>query len=200
MTLMKTLIGAVVGAALVCGTAFAQDAGAQGPQAPARPPETKTIGDWMVRCFAIQSPTPCDLFQELVDQNTHQRVLSFSIAYAPSMNRHIMQVTVPLAVALQKGARISTDSYTSPTFRFRYCDRAGCFVQTVVDNSVIESLAKSGPEGKVRIYADGTNKAFDLKFSLKGFAAARDDMAEQAKAKASKPANPATPPVGPATP
>ncbi len=193
MKFIQSLIGAGFGLALACGAAAAQDAGAPAAQQQTKPPETKTIGDWMVRCFAIQSPTPCDLFQELVDQNTHQRVLSFSIAYAPTMNRHIMQVTVPLAVAIQKGARISTDSYTSPVFRYRYCDRAGCFVQTVVDNSVIESLARSGPDGKVRIYADGTNKAYDLKFSLKGFSAAHDDMVEQAKAKATKPAAAAAP-------
>lgn len=204
MKLFHSLIGAGLGLALACGAALAQDAGAAAPQQqqPTKPPETKTIGDWIVRCFPIQSPSPCDVFQELVDQRSRQRVLSISIAYVPSLNRYGMQLTVPLEVALQKGVVISSDSYTSPTFRYRYCDRNGCFVQTPLDSSVMESLGKSGAEGKVRVFADG-GKQFDLKFSLKGFAAARDDMMDQAKAKATKapaaPANgtPATPPAKP---
>lgn len=203
MTLMKTLIGAGFGLALACGAALAQGTPDAAPQSataqtPSKPPETKTIGDWIVRCFPIQSPSPCDMFQELVDQRTKQRVLSFSIAYVPNLNRHGMQITVPLEVGLQKGVTISSDSYTSPSFRYRYCDRGGCYVQTVIDNAAIESLAKSGPDGKVRVFADG-GKAYDLKFSLKGFAAAHDDMVEQAKAKATKaPAAPAA--AAPATP
>lgn len=191
MKFFHTLIGAGLGLALACGAALAQGAGAQAQQQPPKPPETKTIGDWIVRCFPIQSPSPCDIFQELVDQRSHQRVLSLSIAYVPSMNRYGMQLTVPLEVAIQKGVVISSDNFTSPTFRYRYCDRSGCFVQTPVDSSVMEALGKSGAEGKVRVYADG-GKQFDLRFSLKGFAAARDDMMDQAKAKATKaPAAPA---------
>ena len=68
---------------------------------------------------------------------------------------------------------------------------------TVIDNAAIESLAKSGPDGKVRVFAD-SGKAYDLKFSLKGFAAAHDDMVEQAKAKATK--APAAAPAAPAAP
>jgi invasion protein IalB len=201
MTLKQTLIGAALGLALACGAAAAQDAAAPAAaaatgQQQTKPPETKTIGDWIVRCFPIQSPSPCDMFQELVDQRSHQRVLSLSFAYVPNLNRHGMQLTVPLEVGLQKGATISSDSYTSQPFRFRYCDRGGCFVQTVVDNAAIESLAKSGPDGKVRIYAD-SGKAYDLKFSLKGFAAAHDDMVEQAKAKATKTPPPAAAPATP---
>lgn len=204
MKFTHSLIGAALGLALACGAALAQDAGQQAPQQPPKPPETKTIGDWIVRCFPIQSPSPCDMFQELVDQRSRQRVLSISIAYVPSLNRHGMQITVPLEVAIQKGLTIVSDSYTSPTFRFRYCDRSGCFVQAPVDNAVMEALGKSGPEGKIRVFAD-SGKEFDLKFSLKGFAGAHDDMVEQSKAKATKaPAQPTAAPApaapAPATP
>ena len=194
MKLVHSLIGAALGLSLACGSALAQDAAA--PAAPAKPPETKIIGDWIVRCFPVPSPSPCDMFQELDDQRSHQRVLSFSIAYVPSMNGHGLQVTVPLEVAIQKGVVISSDSYTSPVLHYRYCDNGGCFVQMAIDNAAIAALGKSGPDAKVRIYADG-GKAYDLKFSLKGFAAAHDDMVEQAKAKATK-APPAAPPAAPA--
>ena len=43
-----------------------------------------------------------------------------------------------------------------------------------LENGVIAAIAKSAPDAKVRIFAD-SGKAYDLKFSLKGFAAAHDD-------------------------
>jgi invasion protein IalB len=198
MKFSNVLKAAAVGFLLACTAAAAQDAAAPAPAAPAGVgrPEVKTIGDWMVRCFPVTSPGPCDIYQELDDQRTRQRVLSFSIAFIPSMNRHGIQITVPLEVAIQKGLTIITDSYTSPVLKFRYCDRTGCFVQMPMDNATIDAISKSGPDAKVRIFADN-GKAYELKFSLKGFAAAHDSMAEQARAKgkAATPAPAAPPPA-----
>jgi invasion protein IalB len=194
MKFSNVLTGAAGGVLLACAAAFAQDAAQPAPQAPGRP-EVKTIGDWMVRCFPVTSPGPCDMYQELDDQRTRQRVLSFSIAFIPSLNRHGIQITVPLEVSIQKGLTVITDSYTSPVLKFRYCDRSGCFVQMPMDNAAIESISKSGPDAKVRIFADN-GKAYDLRFSLKGFAAAHDSMAEQARAKGK--AAPAAPAAQPA--
>jgi invasion protein IalB len=117
-------------------------------------------------------------------------VLSLSIAYVPSLDRHALQVTVPLEISIPKGLTIQTDSYTSPVLKYRRCDRNGCYVEMAVDNGLIESLGKSGPAGKINIVAD-SGKSYALNFSLKGFAQAHDDMASQARAKAKAVAKPA---------
>ena len=179
------LIGAIAGLLLAAGPAAAQQADAGGP--PLGRPEVKTVGDWQVRCYTVNSTHPCDLFQEMADQNTHQRILSVSIAYDPSLDRHLMQITVPLEVSIQKGMTVQTDSYTSPVLKYRMCTREGCFVQMLADNAMVEALVKSGPDAKLNIFADG-GKSYGLKFSLKGFSAAHDDMVAQARAKAKKPA------------
>jgi invasion protein IalB len=67
--------------------------------------------------------------------------------------------------------------------KYRRCDRNGCYIEMAVDNALVEGLAKSGPDGKVNIAADN-GKNYTLKFSLKGFAQAHDDMVAQARAKA----------------
>jgi invasion protein IalB len=177
------LTGALAGLVLGCGGAFAQQ-----PDPPAAPgrPDVKNVGDWQVRCFPVNNPNPCDIYQELDNESTHQRVLSLSLAYMPSMNRHLMQITAPLEVAIQKGLTIQTDSFTSPVLKYRMCTREGCFVQVAPDNAMIESLAKSGPEAKINIVGDNA-KTYSIRFSLKGFSAAHDDMVSQAKVKA-KPA------------
>ena len=186
----SVLTGAALGVLLVSGAAIAQ------PAAPAAPggPEVKTVEDWFVRCFKIDSPSPCDMYQELDNRETRQRILSLSIAYVPSLDRHALQITVPLEVAIPKGLVIQTDSYKSPVLKYRRCDRNGCYVEQAVDNALVEGLAKSGPAGKVNIVADG-GKSFSLNFSLKGFAAAHDDMVAQARTKAKAVEKPAAAPA-----
>jgi len=180
------LFAACAGLLLSCGAAMAQqgDAGAPGR------PEVKPVGDWFVRCFPIQSPSPCDMFQELDSPTTKQRVLSISLAFVPSIDRHAIQIMVPLEIAIQKGVTIKTDAFTSPLLKYRRCDRNGCYVETPVDNNFIEAIARSGGEkGKVNIVAD-TGKTYALDFYLKGFSAAHDDMVTQARAKAKSVAKP----------
>lgn len=171
---------AAAGLALGCGAAMAQAA-----DAPARPPvpDVKMVGDWAVRCFPISSPSPCDMYQELADKETRQRVLAISIAYVPSLDRNGIIISVPLEVALQKGLVIQTSSFTSPTLKYRRCDRNGCYVEMPMDAASISSLAKSGKDADIKIAADG-GKEFSLKFSLNGFSSAYDQMVALAKEKA----------------
>src|ERR1700760_721059 len=161
--MMKSVLtGAALSALLVSGAAQAQQ-----PDAPGRP-EVKTVEDWIVRCFPIQSPSPCDMFQEQDAQQSHQRVLSLSIAYVPSLDRHALQISVPLDIAIQSGVVIHTDGYDSPKLQYSRCDRNGCYVEQAVDNALVEGLAKAGTAGKVNIVADN-GKTYALNFSLKGF-------------------------------
>jgi len=130
------------------------------------------------------------MFQELDSPTTKQRVLSISLAFVPSIDRHAIQIMVPLEIAIQKGVTIKTDAFTSPLLKYRRCDRNGCYVETPVDNNFIEAIARSGGEkGKVNIVAD-TGKTYALDFYLKGFSAAHDDMVTQARAKAKSVAKP----------
>ena len=191
-SLTTRVLSAAASCLVLSGAALAQ-------QAPGRDmsrPEAKTIGDWTVRCFPLESPSPCDVFQEQDYQKTGQRVLSISIAFVPSLNKHALQLSVPLDINIPKGVTMQTDAYTSPVLKYRRCDRAGCYVEMPVDNALVEGLARSGAEGKVNIAADN-GKTYALKFSLKGFSQARDDMAAQARAKA-KPIQQAA--AAPATP
>jgi len=168
---------AAAGLVLACAAASAQQA------APPARPETKTVGDWEVRCFPVNNANPCDMFQEMANKDSRQRILSISVAFNPSLDRHLLQITVPLDISIQKGLTIQSDSYTSPVLKYRMCTREGCFVQMAADNALVEALAKSGPQAKLNIVGDN-GKSYGLQFSLKGFAAAHDDMVAQARAKA----------------
>lgn len=179
---VSAVLAAAALAGLAGGAARAQQA-PEAPSVPSSPPEIKNVGDWEVRCFAVKNGHPCDMFQEMANKETKQRIVSISLAYDPSVDRHLLQLTVPLDVALQKGTTIQTDNYTSPVLKYRMCTRDGCFVQMIPENAMVEALAKSGPEAKINIVGDN-GKSYGLQFSLKGFSAAHDDMVSQARAKA----------------
>jgi invasion protein IalB len=182
--------GLVVAGLLLPIPALAQAAAPPQAGAPLTPTDVKPVGDWTVRCFPVASTSPCDMYEELDDKNTRQRVLGVSIAYVPSSDRHVAQIAVPLGVAIASGAIIKTDSYTSPKMPFRRCDREGCYVELLLPQDIINSLAKSGPEAAVNIVADG-GKSFALRFSLNGFAGAHDSMSTLAKQKATSGTAPA---------
>ncbi|MBN9555810.1 MAG: hypothetical protein J0H61_14260, partial [Alphaproteobacteria bacterium] len=57
---LSHLLGGLSLAALVSGAALAQAPAA----APQGQPEIKQVGDWTVRCFPMQSASPCDMFQQ----------------------------------------------------------------------------------------------------------------------------------------
>src|SRR5436190_670794 len=82
----------VAGLALAVSGSYAAFAQGAAPAQLPRP-EVKQVEDWQVRCYPVQSISPCDIFQEQAQKDTGQRVLSISIAFVPSMNRHIIQVT-----------------------------------------------------------------------------------------------------------
>ena len=165
--------------ALMAAPALAQDqsqpATSAATQAPMGANETKNVGDWLVRCFPVKSPSPCDMFELLADKKTGQRVLSLSIAYIPSQDRDAIQIALPLGVALSRGVIMSADTFATQQMRYRRCDRMGCYVEGLVDNATIDNLARSQSGAKVKFTAYG-GQTYDLPFSLKGFSEARDTM------------------------
>ena len=195
MKSFSSLIAGAVALSLLSFGVAAQEAptgGATG--APLTPSETKPFGDWTVRCFPVATPSPCDMFELLANKSSGERVMSVSIAYMPAGDRHVIQIAVPLGVAIQKGLILSTDAYVSPQLHYRRCDRGGCYVEMLIDAQTIGALTASTGSAKIKIFADG-GKPFEIPFSLNGFADAHGAMQDLARKKTAKPADAATPPA-----
>jgi invasion protein IalB len=191
-SIRKFVAGALALGLVSVGAAYAENA----PGAPVQPSETKPFGDWTVRCYPVKSPSPCDMFELLANKQTQQRVLSVSIAYMPSGDRHVIQIAVPLGVSIQRGLILQSDAYTSPALHYRRCDRGGCYVEMLMQNEAVQALASAGAQAKIRVFAV-TGKAFEIPFSLNGFSDAHGAMQDLARKKV---AGAETPPAAPATP
>ncbi len=171
------LAAALLGMGLLSGAASAQQA----------VPETKKIGDFTVRCFPVKSVAPCDMFQERVNKDNGQRMVSFSLAYMPSGGRYILQLTVPLGISIEKGVVVAGGSYASPPLPYRRCDTSACFVEVLAPRELLDQFAKLGGNAEIRVVPDGAAKPVPFPFSFDGFSAALDDMMNSNKTRATAP-------------
>jgi len=166
--------------ALAAPAAPAQQQQAQANK-PAEPTYAKDYGDWTVRCFPGNSPTPCQMVQLRIVQKTKQRILGVLLAYMPARDANLMEVSVPLGVALQNGLIIASDTYKSGVLKFTRCDQEGCYVEGAVGADVLDSLGRA-TKAQVQILSMN-GKRYDLVFSTKGFGEARHAMLDLAKQK-----------------
>ena len=181
---MRSISASIAGAiALGLFSLLAVPANAAGSAAPVQPNETKTFGDWTVRCYPVASPSPCDMFELLANKQNNQRVMSLSIAYMPSGDKHVIQVAVPLGILIPKGLVIEADTFTSQSLHYRRCDRGGCYVEMLFDNGAVNALASATGPAKIKIVAD-SGKVFEIPFSLNGYSDAHGAMVDLARRKA----------------
>lgn len=184
MKIGKLLFG-VVGAALLTFPALAQTAQPQQGQLTAN--ESKNIGDWLVRCFPVKSATPCDMLYILAIKKTGQVMLSMRIAYAPSEDKHVIMMGVPLGVSFARGIVVTTDNGATSPLQFQKCDREGCYVESALDSAAMDALARSTAANTKIHFAAYNGKQIALPFPLKGFAEARQTMDDLAKTRATAP-------------
>jgi invasion protein IalB len=131
------------------------------------PQPGQSFGDWGTRCFPVNSGAPCDMFQMLVDNRTKQRVMSVSIAYSPQRSQYLIQIAVPLEVALRQGVEIQTQIYRSGRLAYRRCTDA-CLVETTIDAASLAAIGRAPGTGSI-IVADHVGRQISLRLSLNGF-------------------------------
>ncbi len=170
--------------ALLCASSpsFAQPAANDAVPSPAppqaaqelAPTDVKTFGDWVVRCFPIKSPAPCDMFQATIDKTTQRRVASTSIAYAPSLKGYVAKIVVPLGVQISAGVTVTSDKYRSKALEYARCENDGCYIEGPLDAVLIEKLINGKSAGITITLLSGSRIALPL--SLRGFADAAAAM------------------------
>jgi invasion protein IalB len=142
--------------------------------------ESQHVGDWLVRCFPVKGPAPCDMIYILAIKKTNQMLLTVRFAYVPAQDKNLFQIGVPLGVSFPKGLVITSDAGTSAPLRFVHCDRNGCFVESIMDDGSLDALANAQGGAKIHFFGF-TGKAVVLPFPSNGFAKARETMVQLAK-------------------
>ena len=188
MGVRKSILAALALLAAAGPQAFAQsnattssaNADVSQPQQPLTANETQHVGDWLVRCFPVKAPAPCDMLYILAVKKTGQMLLSLRFAYAPAQDKNLFQIGVPLGVSFAKGLVISSDAGASSPLPFVHCDRTGCFVESTMDNASMDTLTNAPGGAKVRfVMFGGQNLA--MPFPMNGFTQARQSMVQLAR-------------------
>jgi invasion protein IalB len=182
----SVLLASLPGIALAQAPAAQPAAEAQPAPAPPGAPQysiNQSVGDWVVRCVqtTVKSPAPCEVMQTTVNKDTKQRISAFSLAYVPSRESYAMQIVVPTGVALSKGLQLGT-ALTGA--KFNRCERDGCYVEMLIDNTTLTSLSGSGKATTISVVGYGQSNEIKLPVSLNGFPEALDRMKGYAKDRA----------------
>ena len=147
------------------------------------------FGDWAVRCAleTVKSPAPCDVIQLTVNQDSKQRIMSFSLAFVPSRDSYALQIVVPTGVALARGLSMANGDHSLNQVKYNRCERDGCYVELLLDAPTVATMQASGGDGKstnVTIVSYGQFNTLNLPVSLKGFPEAVDRMKTLARQRA----------------
>ena len=173
-------------------------AAAQTPPAPAAAPAAAPAlaveqqhGDWVVRCLDAQSIGPCDILHVALNRESGLRVLSISFAYLPHNDIYVLQMVLPLGVAIDKGATLAAGDQTLSGLAYSRCERDGCYIEIGVPPALVQALSTLGESTTITIYSYSPEAAISLPLALTGFAAAAAQMREQAIQRAVAPPAPA---------
>lgn len=179
---LRTVAAALAIAAFGTAALAQNDGGQQQqPRKQMTPTTMKTFAGWDVRCYPVQTPAPCDMWEAIAFKKGGQLAVSVSIVYVPSRDEHLLQFVVPLGIDLTKGAKVKTDAYTSEAWHYHHCDRIGCYVIVPQGNPVVDAI-KSQSKMKVEV-VQFRGKAIDLDVPLKGFNEAHNSLVELARQK-----------------
>jgi invasion protein IalB len=154
--------------ALVAAPATAEAAGeAQGPTS-----LSETYDAWTVRCANQQQGDKtrrvCQMSQELMQQQTRQRVLTFAVAQAENGARATL--IMPFGLLLSDGFRIQIADEVLLRGAYRTCLPAGCVAEVELPADAIAKLEGAENVNVVMTAESGQQVKTDV--SLKGFAAA----------------------------
>lgn len=133
---------------------------------------TETYQDWLVVCAERDGNKQCEARQQLASSKTKQVVMQLTLV-KPDKARQIFQIALPHMLDLTKQVGIAVDGQKARTYPYRFCNKAACFVQVEGNDPLFAVLGK-GTDGIIRVTAMGTGeqKEQEIKFSLKGYAAA----------------------------
>lgn len=168
--LLQRLLPAIAGL-MLAPTAFAQET--QGAQPSVL---TETYESWTVQCVNTTegetTKRSCQMSQELLQQETRQRVVLFAVADAEKGAKGTL--VLPFGLRLSEGVRIELADAELARGAFTTCLPAGCLAELELQDASIKQLRGAEKITVVMVASNGQTARTEL--SLKGFSAAYDRL------------------------
>ncbi|WP_459081215.1 invasion associated locus B family protein [Mesorhizobium sp. A623] len=169
----RYLLAALI-TALAIPTAMAQ--GETNMQAPTSLSETYDA--WTVQCANQQqgekTQRTCQMSQELLQQKTRQRVLTFAIGMADKKAK--VTLVLPFGLLLSEGVRVQIGEEEILRGAYRTCLPAGCVAEIELPAETIKKLESAETASVLMTANSGQPVKTDV--SLKGFSSAFQRLTE----------------------
>jgi invasion protein IalB len=164
----------VLTSALTASNAMAQEAiNTQGPTS-----LSETYEAWTVQCVSRvegeQSQRTCQMSQELIQQESRQRVLMFAIGKAEQAAKATL--VLPFGLLLSEGVRVQIGDEDVLQGPYRTCLPAGCVAEIELPKEVIEKFGSAEAASVLMTAISGQQVKTDI--SLKGFKPAYQRLVE----------------------
>ncbi|WP_309085981.1 invasion associated locus B family protein [Chelativorans sp.] len=134
---------------------------------------SETYDSWTVQCAnrseGEQTRRVCQMSQELLQQESRQRVLLFAIS-KEGENAAKATVIAPFGLMLSEGLRIEINETELVRGAYRTCLPAGCVVEFDLPEAAIDQLGAA--EAATVFMTANTGQPVTTDISMKGFSAA----------------------------
>lgn len=128
-------------------------------------------GDWRVVCVPRPDRTQCTLSQQLLDANSHQRVLALELS-ARAADRAEGLLAMPFGLRLSSGVTFQIDDETTgPAQPFNTCVPAGCLVPVMADAAMLGAFRRGTALNLTAVAVD-SGQTVRFRLSLNGFTTA----------------------------
>jgi len=171
-TMLWLLLGSFVLAMPPADSNASQDESAlQSPANPAAP-----AAMWATSCSGVarQGALDCAMEQSVVQTETNQLVLLFSVRVPADTRSAVMMIQLPLGLYVPAGLSLRVDDAAAVEFPIQTCDGTGCFVGSPVTPDLLAQL-QSG-QTLTLTFQNLAQAAIELPITLEGFAAAYDSI------------------------
>lgn len=122
-------------------------------------------GVWKAQC--LEDKMTCQMSQQLIAQETGQRVLEFVIVHDKQKKTTRGVTIMPLGVYLPAGVILKVDDHKPYKFSYNHCAKAGCTCFHDMPQTLISQMKKGRFVSFIGTRLDGQQVSFNL--SLKDF-------------------------------
>ena len=162
-------------AGLAAGTPVTEDGDPIG-----QPYVAEEHGDWQKRCIRSENgEDPCQLYQLIRDRNGGS-VAEVTVFSLPDGQQAAAGATIitPLETLLTEQVTLSVDGTGAKRYPFSFCTQAGCIARIGLAEEDLAAF-RAGNAGQIRIVpAVAPDQEVVLEFSLSGFTAGWNALAE----------------------
>ncbi|CAN7689500.1 invasion associated locus B family protein [Rhizobium sp. LjRoot98] len=141
---------------------------------------SKTFDDWELQCIDHpKGDRRCQIVGNVLSADKKQAVLVMSLAPSADAATILIQMAVPLGVAVQQGVKIEIDKSYSGSMPISRCTSQGCLVEGAVPTEMIAAMIAK-PKASIEVTTpDG--KSVPISLSLKGFGGAYEAVTDRGK-------------------